>query len=50
MVYCIHKFIGAVQRDHKIIESRKMKIFSPDAFYFMYLISDGSILQVKLVM
>ena len=49
MVYCIHKFNGAVERDHKIIKTRKMKNFSKDAFYLMFLISAGSILPVKLM-
>ena len=28
MVYCIRKFNGAVERDHKIIKTRKMKNFN----------------------
>ena len=32
MVYCIRKFNGAVERDHKIIKTRKMKNFNQDAF------------------
>ena len=32
MVYCIHKFNGTVERDHKIIKSRKMKNFNQDDF------------------
>ena len=32
MVYCIRKFNGAVERDHKIIKTRKMKNFDQDAF------------------
>ena len=34
MVYCIRKVNDAVQRDHKIIKSRKMKNFNPDVFQF----------------
>ena len=32
MVYCIHKFNGTVDSDHKIIKTRKMKNFNQDAF------------------
>ena len=34
MVYCIRKFNGAIERDHKVRKSRKMKNFNPDAFQF----------------
>ena len=34
MVYRISKFNGAVERDHKVRKSRKMKNFNPDAFQF----------------
>ena len=32
MVYCIRKFNGAVEKDHKMIKTRKMKNFNEDAF------------------
>ena len=32
MVYCIRKFNGAVEKDHKVIKTRKMKNFNEDAF------------------
>ena len=32
MVYCIRKFNGAVEKDHKVIITRKMKNFNEDAF------------------
>ena len=32
MVHCIRKFIGAIQRDHKIAKTRQMKNFNQDAF------------------
>ena len=32
MVYCIRKFNGTVERDHKTIKTRKMKSFNQDAF------------------
>ena len=32
MVYCIRKFNGAVDKDHKVIKTRKMKNFNEDAF------------------
>ena len=32
MVYCIRKFNGAVEKDHKKIETRKMKHFSKNQF------------------
>ena len=32
MVYCIPKFNGAVEKDHKMIKTRKMKNFNEDAF------------------
>ena len=32
MVYCIRKFNGEVEKDHKVIKTRKMKNFNEDAF------------------
>ena len=32
MVYCIHKFNGALEKGHKIIKTRKMKNFNEQAF------------------
>ena len=32
MVYCIRKFNGAVEKDHKVVKTRKMKNFNEDAF------------------
>ena len=32
MVYCIRKINGTVERDHKIIKTRKIKNFNQDAF------------------
>ena len=32
MIYCIHKFSGAVEKDHKVIKTRNMKNFNEDAF------------------
>ena len=32
MVYCIRKFNGAVEKGHKMIKTRKMNIFSEEAF------------------
>ena len=32
MIYCIRKFNGAVEKDHKMIKTRKMKNFNEDAF------------------
>ena len=32
MVYCIRKFNGTIEKDHKIIKTRKMKNFNQDAF------------------
>ena len=32
MVYCIRKFNGAVDKDHKVIKTRKMKNFNEAAF------------------
>ena len=32
MVYCIHQFSGAVEKDHKIIKTRKMKNFNQGSF------------------
>ena len=32
MVYCIRKFNGAVEKDHKIIKTRTIKNFNQDAF------------------
>ena len=32
MVYCIRKFNGAIEQDHKMIKTRKMKIFNEQAF------------------
>ena len=32
MVYCIRKFNGAVETDHKMIKTRKMKYFNEEAF------------------
>ena len=32
MVYCIRKFNGGVEKDHKMIKTRKMKYFNEDGF------------------
>ena len=32
MIYCIRKFNGAVEKDHKMIKTRKMKNFNEDEF------------------
>ena len=37
LVYCIRKFNGAVEKDHKMIKTRKMKHFNEEAF-----LADGS--------
>ena len=31
MVYCIRKFNGAIERDHKVIKTRKMNNFNQDS-------------------
>ena len=32
MVYCVRKFNGAVEKDHKVIKTRNMKNFNEEAF------------------